>query len=76
MSAWSPCKRREFIRRLKRIGFAGPFSGTRHQFMTIGEHRLAIPSNSEYSTPQLRFMLREVENILGRKITSDEWNDQ
>ena len=75
MSAWLPCKRREFIRRLKNIGFAGPFSGTRHQFMTLEEHRLAIPSNSEYSIPQLRFMLREVENILGRKITSDEWND-
>lgn len=75
MSAWAPCKRREFIRRLKSIGFEGPFSGTRHQFMTFERHRLAIPSNSEYSIPHLRFMLREVENILGRKIPADEWNN-
>ena len=33
MSQWALCKRREFIRKLRRIGFDGPFSGTRHQFM-------------------------------------------
>jgi hypothetical protein len=75
MSAWSPCKRREFIRRLRAIGFAGPFSGTQHRFMTFEQHRLAMPSNSEYAVPQLRFMLREVENIIGRKITANEWNE-
>ncbi len=31
MSRWAPCKRRIFIRRLREIGFDGPFSGTRHQ---------------------------------------------
>jgi len=35
---------------------------------------LTIPSNTEYSVPQLRMMLNEVEGILGRAITSDEWN--
>jgi len=74
MSRWAPCKRREFIRRLRRIGFDGPFSGTRHQFMVYEQHRLAIPSNVEYSVPQLRMMIREVEEIIGRKITVDEWN--
>jgi hypothetical protein len=75
MSAWSPCKRREFIKRLRTIGFNGPFTGSRHQFMTLEQHRLAIPSNSEYSIPQLRLLLREVEGIVGRKITVDEWNE-
>jgi hypothetical protein len=28
--------------------------------MILGQHRLAIPSNQEYSVPQLRMMLREV----------------
>ena len=74
MSRWAPCKRREFTRRLRRIGFDGPFSGTRHQFMVYEQHRLAIPSNVEYSVPQLRMMIREVEEIIGRKITVDEWN--
>ena len=74
MSRWAPCKRRDFIRRLRKIGFDGPFYGTRHQFMVYEQHRLAIPSNVEYSVPQLRMMIREVEEIIGRKIAVDEWN--
>jgi len=42
--------------------------------MVYEQHRLAIPSNAEYSTPQLRMMIREVEEIIGRKITAEEWN--
>jgi hypothetical protein len=48
--------------------FAGPFSGTKHQFMTYHNYRLAIPSNTEYSAPQPKFMIREIEIILKRKI--------
>jgi hypothetical protein len=59
---------------LRAIGFDGPFSGTRHQFMVYEQHRLAIPSNAEYSVHQLRVMIREVEEILGRGITVDEWS--
>ena len=75
MSQWTPCKRRDFIQRLRKLGFAGPYSGARHQFMILGQHRLAIPSNAEFSVPQLRMMLREVQQIVGRDINSDEWND-
>jgi predicted RNA binding protein YcfA (HicA-like mRNA interferase family) len=75
MSRWNPCKRNEFIRRLRRIGFDGPLSGAKHQFLTCDQHRLTIPSNPEYSVPQLRVMLREVEEILGRNISLDEWNN-
>ena len=74
MSRWTPCKRRDFIRRLRILGFDGPFSGTRHQFMVYKRHRLSIPSNTEYSIPQLRMMIREVEEIIGKEITADEWN--
>jgi hypothetical protein len=42
--------------------------------MIYQKHRLAIPSNAEYSVPQLREMLREVERILARRISPDEWN--
>jgi len=59
---------------LRQIGFDGPFAGTRHQFMVYQEHRLTIPSNTEYSTAQLRVMLREVEEIIGREITVEYWN--
>jgi len=75
MSQWTPCKRREFIRRLRAFHFDGPYSETRHQFMVYKQHRLAIPSSSEYSVPQLRMMIREVEEIIGREISVDEWNE-
>ena len=74
MSRWTPCKRRIFLSRLRKLNFDGPYSGTRHQFMVYKHHRLAIPSNVEYSVPQLRMLLREVENILERAVTWDEWN--
>ena len=73
MSLWTPCKRGVFVRRLRRLGFEGPYSGAKHQFMVRGAQRLTIPSNSEYSVPQLRMMLREVETILGRPVSADEW---
>jgi len=74
VSQWSPCKRRDFIHQLRKLGFDGPFVGTRHHFMVYKEHRLAIPSNREYSISQLRIMIRETESVLGRKITVEEWN--
>jgi hypothetical protein len=74
MSQWKPCKRRDFIRGLRKLGFEGPYSGTRHQFMIYEQHRIAIPSNAEYSVPQLRFMIREIEDIIGRAVTADEWH--
>jgi hypothetical protein len=52
VSRWTPCKRGDFIRKLRRLGFEGPFRGTRHQFMVRPLKRLAIPSNTEYSIPQ------------------------
>jgi hypothetical protein len=41
--------------------------------MVYKQHRLAIPSNAEYSVPQLRMMLREVEQITGRQISAQDW---
>ena len=73
MSRWTPCKRRDFIRKLRRLGFDGPFTGTRHQFMVFLQKRTAIPSNAEYSVPQLRILVREVEHILGREVPAEEW---
>jgi hypothetical protein len=74
MSRWTPCKRRDFVRCLRQLGFDGPLSGTRHQFMIYKQHRLAIPSNPEYSVPQLRMLIQEVEEIIGYKITVDTWD--
>ena len=75
MSRWTPCRRGDFIRKLRRLGFDGPFTGTRHQFMVLSQKRLAVPSNAEYSVPQLRMMIREVEAMARREVTSDDWNN-
>jgi len=74
LSRWTPCKRRDFISKIHKLGFEGPYSGTRHQFMVYRNHRLAIPSNLEYSVPQLKMMVKEVEEIIGRQIAIEEWN--
>jgi hypothetical protein len=55
------------------LGFNGRFAGGRHQFLVHSRQRLAVPSNSEYSVPQLRTMLREVEEIIGRQLSPEEW---
>ena len=74
MPRWTPCKRRDFIRKLRQLSFDGPYAGTRHQFMIYQQHRLAIPSNAEYSVPQLRMLISEIELIIERKLSVEEWN--
>jgi predicted RNA binding protein YcfA (HicA-like mRNA interferase family) len=74
MSRLSPCKRKDFIKKLRKLGFEEPKSGTRHQFMVYQQCRLTIPSNSEYSVPQLKMMIREIEAIISRQMDVDEWN--
>jgi len=73
MPRWNPCKRSTFIRRLRCLGFQGLYSGAKHQFMVLGPHRMTIPTNEEYSVPQLRLLLREIGVMLGREVTLEEW---
>jgi predicted RNA binding protein YcfA (HicA-like mRNA interferase family) len=70
---WTPIKRRDFIKKLTGLGFSKPETGGRHQYMRCGTHTLAIPSNTEFSVPQLKMMLQEIEAIIGRKISIEEW---
>jgi hypothetical protein len=74
MAGWRPLKRRDFIRKLRALGFEGPYSGTRHQFMVWGQHRQTIPTNSEYSAPQIRMLVRQIESILERPVSLDKWD--
>lgn len=75
MNRWNPCPRNVFLRRLRTLGFVGPYSGSKHQFMVFGDRRLTVPSNDEYSVPQLKMMIREIETILERKVPASEWNE-
>ncbi len=37
--------------------------------MVFKQQRLAIPPNVEYSVPQLKMMLKEIEAVIGRELT-------
>jgi len=74
MGKWNPCTRREFTRKLKRIGFTQPLPGGRHVYMRYGTYTLTVPSNKEYSMPQVKMLLNEIAEGTGRRITTEEWN--
>jgi len=44
VSRTGPIKREELIRYLRVLGFEGPYSGKKHQFMLKGVVRLRIPN--------------------------------
>jgi hypothetical protein len=41
--------------------------------MVYAAARLSIPSSDEYSVPQPRDVIREVELLIGRTLNADEW---
>jgi hypothetical protein len=71
---WSPCKRQEYIAKLKKLGFSGPYPGGKHQFMRMGNFKQSIPGNMEYPVPQFRKLLKQVEKAVGREILKEDWD--
>ena len=71
MSRWSPCKRKDFIRKRKSLGFQAPEPGGHHFYMRYDDYTLTLPSNKEYSVPQLKMLLLEIEN--GIKKRKSHW---
>ncbi len=61
MPPWKPLKRRELIAALRRAGFAGPYSGGRHEFMHRGDVVLAVPNphRGDVSIGLLSVILRQ-----------------
>jgi predicted RNA binding protein YcfA (HicA-like mRNA interferase family) len=61
--------RKELIRRFKKLGFQGPFSGGRHQFMQRGALKLRVPNphTGGIHISLLKEILRQ------GKITWNEW---
>lgn len=61
---------RELIKRFRTLGFEGPYSGRKHQFMIRGVFRLRIPNphNGDISRALLAEILREAG------ISKTEWN--
>lgn len=44
MASLSPVSQRDLVRRLHKMGFVGPFAGSKHLFMVKDEVRLAAPN--------------------------------
>jgi len=61
MPPLSPVSRHELIRRLGQLGFDGPYTGGRHEFMVRGERRLILPNphRGEISVDLLTRLLRQ-----------------
>ncbi len=63
--------RRELIRKLRALGFQGPYQGGNHQFMRRGGRRLPIPNphrGGDIAAGLLSRILREAG------ITEEEWD--
>ncbi len=69
MSRLLPVSRRELIERLSRLGFEGPYTGGRHQFMLRGDRRLILPNphRGEISVDLLARLLRQ------SGVSREEW---
>lgn len=71
MAALVPYSRREFIRKLRALGYDGPFAGGKHGHMTKhGGATVTVPNphGSDLSIDLLSRILRSA------KINRDDWN--
>ena len=63
--------RKELIRKFKALGYLGPFSGGRHQFMIKGKKKIRIPN--PHGSGDLDISL--VKEILRQAaISNEEWD--
>lgn len=69
MTRLTPISRRELVQRLRELGFEGPFTGGRHEFMVRGSVRLILPNphRQEISADLLSRILRQAG------IEREEW---
>jgi len=57
-----PISRRDLVKKFRKLGFAGPYSGGRHQFMTKGRLKIRVPNphkSGEISDSLLHEVLRQ-----------------
>jgi predicted RNA binding protein YcfA (HicA-like mRNA interferase family) len=63
--------RKELIRKFKALGYSGPFSGGRHQFMIQGKKKIRIPNPHGSGDIDIS-LVREILRQAG--MSSEEWN--
>ena len=67
----APIEYREFLRKLRRLGFSGPVQVGRHPFMIRGRQKLAIPNPHEKTIDDLK-LLKRIPQQAG--ISNQEWD--
>ena len=68
----SHISRKELIRKFKTLGFSGPYSGGRHQFMIKGKKKIRIPN--PHGSGDIHISL--LKEILRQAAISDEdWDN-
>lgn len=69
MPTFGPISRRELVHCLRRVGFEGPFSGGKHQFLVRGEITIRVPNphQGDISLSLLSRILRQAG------VSKDEW---
>jgi predicted RNA binding protein YcfA (HicA-like mRNA interferase family) len=62
--------RKDLIRKFRALGYSGPFSGGKHQFMIKGSQKIRIPNPhvSDISASLVKEILRQAG------ISSQEWD--
>jgi len=66
----TPVSRQELIRRLRHLGWSGPYAGGKHQHMTNGNIQLTVPNlhhRKDIGVNLLKLVLDEAG------ISRDEW---
>jgi predicted RNA binding protein YcfA (HicA-like mRNA interferase family) len=71
MPPFGPISRRNLIRNLRQLGFDGPFSGSRHQYMERGSVQVFIPNPHQGDIS--RAMLATILKQAG--VSREEWED-
>ena len=66
-----PKSRKDLIRKFKKLGFSGPYSGGRHQFMSRGELKIRIP-NPHKTQDISDSLISEILRQAG--ISKNDWN--
>jgi len=67
----SSISRKELLRKFKALGYSGPFSGGRHQFMIKGKKKIRIPSPHGSGDIDIS-LVKEILRQAG--ISSEEWD--
>jgi len=63
--------RRELVRKFKSLGYLGPFSGRRHQFMIKGKKKIRIPNPHGKEDIDVS-LVKEILRQAG--ISNEEWD--